>query len=263
MFRNKRENGMKKKALLFAVAAFVAFNLTMEVQAASADMTVSYTKGETMEYTSGDLTGVFAGIAPGETKQAVIEIQNNSDHAANISISQETIRALEDASSASGGAYTYDVTYVDASGKTQSLMKTVAGGYSGGKASTAGLKDVNELQDYTMISRLESGGKTYVYLTLGVDGEGVKNSYQATSGAFQMNFMASYVDPATGKIVYIKTPNEVRRGNTRYVDRVVDQIVPVATGDNPLFWIGLIVLGAGIVMIVVGMKKGKAGEVHE
>ena len=255
---------MKKKALLCAVAAFLALNFTtMDVQAAGADLTVSYTPSETMEYTDGDLTGVFAGIAPGETKQAVIEIQNNSNHAANISISQETIKALEDASSASGGAYTYDVTYVDASGKTVSLIQTVAGGYSDGTASTAGLRDVNQLEDYTMISRLESGGKTYVYLTLGVDGEGVKNSYQATSGELQMMFMASYVDPDTGKIVYVTTPNEVRRGSTRYVDRVVDQIVPVATGDNPLFWVGLIVLGAGILMIVVGMKKGKAGEAHE
>lgn len=254
---------MKKKAWLCAIAAIVALNFTMEVHAAGSDLVVSYTPSETMEYTTNNMTGVFAGIAPGETKTATIEIQNNSNHAANISISQETIKALEDAGVASGGAYTYDVTYVDASGAKVSLMQTVAGGYSNGKASNAGLKDVNELEDYTLISRLESGDKTYVYLTLGVDGEGVNNTYQGSAGDIALNFMASYVDDNTGKIVYVKTPGEVRRGNTRYVDRVVDQIVPVLTGDNQMVWVGLVVFAAGMLLMVVGMKKGKEGKANE
>ncbi len=254
---------MKKKAWLCAVAAIVAVNFTMEVQAAGSDLVVAYTADENMEYVSDNLADAFAGIAPGETKKAVIEIQNNSSHAANISISQETIKALEDASTATGGAYTYDVEYVDVNGETVSLMQTVAGGYSNGAASNAGLKDVDELKDYTIISRLESGEKTYVYLTLGVDGKGVSNNYQSTNGDLGLKFMASYVDPGTGKIVYVQTPNEVRRSGTRYVDRVIDQIVPVATGDNPLFWIGFVVLAMGIVLILLGARKGKEGKAHE
>ncbi|MCR5641197.1 MAG: LPXTG cell wall anchor domain-containing protein [Lachnospiraceae bacterium] len=251
---------MKKKAWLWVAVAAVALNFGITAQAAgTADLTVAYTAGEKMEYTSGDLTGVFAGIAPGETKTATIEIQNNSNHAANISISQETVKALEDASTASGGAYSYDLTYVDAAGNTVSLLQTVAGGYSSGTASTAGLKDVTELEDYTMISRLDSGDKTYVYLTLGVDGEGVKNAYKSTTAQIDLNFMASYVDSSTGKIVYVNTPS-VRKGNTRYVDRVVEQIVPVLTGDNNMIWVGLVVLLAGVGILLVGMKKRKAGD---
>ncbi|MBR6280982.1 MAG: hypothetical protein IKR14_00620 [Lachnospiraceae bacterium] len=247
---------MKKTAWLYAACAVLALNFGMTAHAAgTADYTVTYTPSETMA-TSGTLTGVFQGIAPGETKEALIEIQNNSNHAANFSISQETVKALEDASGVSGGAYQYDVKYYDANGVEQSLLKTVAGGYSGNKASNTGLKDVTELKDYTLFSRLESGGKTYVKLILTVDGEAVKNNYKSTSGTIDLNFMASYVDPDTGKIIYVNTPG-VRKGSTRYVDRIVDTLVPVGTGDNPLFFVGLAVLAVGIALILIGAKKRK------
>ncbi len=107
-----------------------------------------------------------------------------------------------------------------------------------------------------MFSRLESGGKTYVKLILTVDGEAVKNNYKSTSGTIDLNFMASYVDPDTGKIIYVNTPG-VRKGSTRYVDRIVDTLVPVGTGDNPLFFVGLAVLAVGIALILIGAKKRK------
>ena len=254
---------MKWKALLVAAvtAAAVALSFGITAQAAEkSDLTVAYTPSETMEYTAGDLTGVFAGMAPGDTKTATIEIQKNSGHAANISISQETVKALEDASDASGGAYTYDLTYVDANGETVSLMKAVAGGYSGDTARTAGLKDIQELQDYKVISRLESGDKTYVYLTLGMDGEGIKNDYVGTSGEIDLKFMASYVDSDTGKIVYTQTTEE-RKGQTRYVDRVVETLIPVATGDNSMVFVGLVIMGIGVICIILGARKQrKAGD---
>ena len=253
---------MKTKALLVAAATavVVALSFGITVQAAgTSDLTVAYTSSENMEYTAGSLDGVFSGMAPGDEKTATIEIQNNSGHAANISISQETVKALEDANTASGGAYTYDLSYVDAEGNKVSLMTTVAGGYSGDTASKNGLKDIDELKDYTMISRLENGGKTYVYLTLGMDGEGIKNGYKNTAGQMDLKFMASYVDPDTGKVVYTTT-TETRKGGTRYVDRVVRTLAPM-TGDNPLLFVGIAIMGFGLVCILLGMRKQrKAGD---
>jgi hypothetical protein len=249
---------MKRKAWLLAAAVCLTLNYGMTAMAADpADLTVSYTAGEEMSYgDSKGLTDAFNGMAPGETRTATIKLENDSDHAADFLISQETIKALEDDSKASGGAYEYDLTYKDQNGKEVSLMTDIAGGADSGD--NKGLKEIDELKDYTMISRIEKGKSTDVYLKLKLDGEGTDNTYQATNGVMNFNFMASYVDDA-GKIITVKTPVNKKLPPV-VVQGATDEIVPVQTSDSNIIWIGLGILAAGVVLIVIGTRKRKAGD---
>ena len=166
------------------------------------------------------------------------------------------IKALEDDSKASGGAYEYDLTYRDQNGKEVSLMENVTGG--AGSTTNKGLKNIDELKDYTMISRVEKGDSTRVYLKLKLEGEGTNNSYQATKGVMDFKFMASYVDDS-GKVITVKTPVNKKLPPV-VVQGATDEIVPVQTSDSNIIWVGIGILALGVILVAIGAKKRKAGE---
>ena len=246
---------MKRKAWLLAAALCLTLNCGMTAMAADpADLTVSYTSKEELTYDKADgLSDAFNGIAPGEERTAIIELKNDSSHAADFLISQETIKALEDDSKASGGAYEYDLSYRDQNGKEVSLMENITGG--AGSTDNKGLKEIDELKDYTMISRVEKGNSTRVYLKLTLEGEGTNNSYQSTKGIMDFKFMASYVDDS-GKIITVKTPVQQKLPPV-VVQGATDEIVPVQTSDSNVIWAGIGILVLGVMLVAIGAKNNK------
>ena len=147
------------------------------VASAAEVQTVQLTKDNQLVYAkdNAELVKAFEGMAPGDSRTAVIKIENNNAHKASFFLSQKTTDALEEAGKASGGAYEFRVEIGDDTNKT-SLLDASAGGYAGNVASIEGLAEITELNEYRYVTELACGQSTNVYVTLTLDGEGMDSA---------------------------------------------------------------------------------------
>ena len=152
------------------------------------------------------------------------------------------------------------------------MLDASAGGYTGSMdASTTGLSDITELQDFRYVAELAGGDYTNVYVTLTLDGEGMDSAngidYSRATGQLQFQFRAYYADDRQPVIVtkYVeeKEPDKVVK---KVIDKIIpvsiqDQIVPLAhgvkTGDPTSIGILLAILAAGVAIVAVAVKKRK------
>ena len=167
-------------------------------------------------------------------------------------MTNEVLQSLEDTQSvAEGGAYGYELIYVDPDGEETVLYSSDT---VGGEDTTGGEglhQATGALEDYFYLGRLESGENGRVLLTVELEGETQGNDYQDTLARLQMNFAVEEVEPNT----------VVEQGEDNVINRVVKKVVTTApkTGD-PTQMLGLCAaaLVSGIVLLilaVVSMKK--------
>jgi LPXTG-motif cell wall-anchored protein len=222
---------------------------------------VVLTSGNELVYENGsaDLSTSFNDMYAGETRTAEITVTNNNSHTAEFFISQDTLQTLEESANASGAPYIYMLSVGSSEDTATVLFSTAVGGYSSAQvASTAGLDDVTEIEDYTYFAKLANGESTNLYLTLYIDGEGTDTDYADAVGTLEFNFRA-YYDDARRTVVNSKTATS--KGATQYIKNIVDQIVPLAgavkTGDNTPIIAVIGLLAAGIVLIVISCRRKK------
>ncbi|MBR4993270.1 MAG: hypothetical protein IKY04_03380 [Lachnospiraceae bacterium] len=240
---------MKKQLSILGVAALLAFTAVMPVKAA--DSTVKFTSSGTLD-TPTSLGDAFKGMAPGEKKELNIEVKNENNNTADFYMSTEVVDALEKAGKGAG----YDVK-LSVGGTT--LYDSTVGGYDGsGAGSTEGLKELNNgLKDSVLIATLAKGASTNIVLEITMDGEGVdKAGYAAAFGEIDFSFKAGYEDPTGTYTVYRVV---TKTGETKYVT-IRDQKVALAaqTGDTFFMWGAAVVVIAGAVMVILGLKRKAA-----
>lgn len=262
---------MKNKLIMLAMTAVLLGN-TMTVCAAE-NATVTFTEDKKLEYTGVEyyedgtpkLSTSFEGIAPGESAQQTITIENANERTVDFYMDASALQALEEsAEQARGAGYDIQLTVGDTV-----LYNSNVGGYAseGAAGSESGIMEINEgaLDGYVMIATLAQGESTDVNMTIFFDGEAMDNDSQAidysnTFGQLGFSFQVAYEDPEGPTIVY----NEItQKGETNYIKQLVEIIeerVPlsvVATGDTAMIGIGILVLVAGVVLIVAAEKKKK------
>jgi len=242
------------------------------VASAAEVQTVQLTKDNQLVYAkdNAELVKAFEGMAPGDSRTAVIKIENNNAHKASFFLSQKTTDALEEAGKSSGGAYEFRVEIGDDTNKT-SLLDASAGGYAGNVASIEGLAEITELNEYRYVTELACGQSTNVYVTLTLDGEGMDSAngidYSKATGAMQFEFRAYYADDRAPVVV---TNYVTEQGKDTVLTKVVNKVIPktiteqlvplahaVKTGDTLTVTIFTGVLIAGVVVVGIAMKKRK------
>ncbi len=185
---------------------------------------------------------------PGDDVTFSIKLANQADYETDWYITNEVLTTLEESqSSASGGNYTYRLSYKNQTGSETVLFDSASVG--GEKSSSAGEglhEATNSLEDYLYLDSLKAGKTGTVYLYLKVDGETQGNGYQDTLAKLQMNFAVEKTNDAT------TTGSNTTRQPTSSA---------VKTGDENriLLWAILALLG-GIVLlavVVIRFKKGK------
>ncbi|MBQ1802299.1 hypothetical protein [Lachnobacterium bovis] len=138
----------------------------------------------------------FEGIAPGDTRTQVIELENKSDNLMDFYLAEETIDKLEEANKSSGGAYVYDISVGKNKDSAKSLLNAVAGGYENANSngSSEGLAEISDLKDYTYVAQLAKNESTNIYLTLTIEGEGNDSTtvvdYSNATAQLKFNFRA-------------------------------------------------------------------------
>ncbi len=185
---------MKKKLYSLALGALLLISVPLTAHAETTHggpWSVIFTEEAKMEsaFSSAEMANVISGMQPGDETVATLELSNKNSSATDWYMTNKIISSLEDsAEGASGGAYTYLLTYTGPDG-TQTVLfssDTVGGeGTEGGE----GLHSVSgALEDYFYLGTLANGQKGIVTLTVALDGETQGNSYQDTLADLQMNF---------------------------------------------------------------------------
>ncbi len=181
--------------LLLLLAAPLSVNA--EEYSGGDDWSVTF-DGNSMEsnFRSTDIDDAVYALQPGDTVSFYIELSNSSDGDTYWYMTNQVLESLEDSQDvASGGAYSYTLTYMDPDGSSEILYSSESVGGETVNESGEGLHQAtNSLEDYFYLDQLAGGETAAITLTVTLEGETQGNSYQDTLAKLQMNFA---VEPVT------------------------------------------------------------------
>lgn len=215
---------MRRKIKDFALfAGMVLFlgslfsqGMTVCAETLGSEWNVAFTADNKMDtdYTAADLNAAVYSMQPGDSMVITLNLKNANASASNWYMKNEIIQSLEETAgaNASGGAYEYELTYVDPDGATEILFTstTVGGETTGDRVGLHGA--TSGLEDYFYLDTLENGQKGVITLRVELDGETQGNNYQNTLASLQMQFAVD---------------------TTVAYDRTVTQVVEEGPGDDP------------------------------
>ncbi len=260
---------MRKKLGTFLLTCCMTISLPALVNGDTVDLTV--VNNDTSITFDGDLSDAFSGIMPGGTETVVISLTNNGSQTGNYYMTQSTLETLEETSSGSGGAYAYTVTVGSSEEDATVLLDTSTGGYTeADTASGTDLSSITELNGYTYFATLAPGESTNVYMTLTLDGEGfdsvTDNDYSNSSAAISVNFRVQF-ESAQGGTTTVVTRYVEQTGANTFVNTILEEVIPLAggvqTGDPFSIGVLALLLGGGIFLIVIAVKKQMGEQTHE
>lgn len=154
----------------------------------SASWNVDFNNNKQMvsDYDQSAINSKIAMMQPGDSLSLDVAIKNDSSETTEWYMTTSALKTLEEASEASGGAYTYELSY---NGNEIYSSDTVGGDDSNG------LKEVsNATGSWFYLGSLASGRGGNVTIDMALDGESQGNSYMDTLGRLQINFAVE--DPA-------------------------------------------------------------------
>ena len=255
---------MKNRLSGIVLTIVLIFIMTTEVYAAT---TVEFTHSNKLEYTGNitDMGSAFSGIAPGENKSQTITIKNSNSNAANFYMETETLKSLEETAEASGGLYSVALTVTGPSGVV-TLLDNNLGGASGDTITgytedRNGLAAINNsaLSKSTFLTTLEKGQTATVNLTIGMDGESIRNEYAEAFGEIDFGFEVMY-DTPTGQVIVNKVVKTGSGAKTEIVETFKNVYIAVKTGDTTTMGLFIIILIIGISTLIITNKKNNNTE---
>ncbi len=203
---------MKKKIfslllmlVLMSLLPFAAYAESYQ----SKDWYVVFTSDQTMEsnFKQNTIDSLISGLQPGDDLNIRIRVGNEYSKTVDFYMYNVVNKSLE-AAGASGGGYTYVLTYKHPNGKVDDLYRNDQVGGEKPKANYEGLKEATaNLKDYFYLDSLDSGKSGYVDLTISLDGETQGNDYQTKSADLTMRF-AVEVPETSKKTVIVRTGDE-------------------------------------------------------
>lgn len=241
---------MRKKILSLVLLLCLLTSMSVPVYAETihgdSSWGVTFTADSKMQssFKTADLNDVIQNMQPGDTAVLTLSLQNKNTAATEWYMTNKILSSLEDSSSAaSGGAYTYILTYKNVKGESKTLYSsdTVGGDNAVGGE---GLHEVSDaLKDYFYLDTLKTGESASIELMVTLDGETQGNAYQNTLADLSMNFAVQLAEAA-------------------------QSATPVKTGDDsemiPYFIsagvCGALLLGLGFYSLSVRRKDKKEGK---
>lgn len=249
-------------ALVAAVALYPATQAHAEVFNSTEKWTVTFTSNQKMEsnFTSQEITEFVGTMQPGDTANISVTLRNKYSEDTDWYMTNKVISSLEEsAASASGGVYTYNLTYTSPTGSRTTLFSsdTVGGDKSAGTDS--GLHEATgALQNYFLLGSIGTDKSAKVDLTVALDGETQGNTYQNTLADLALDFAVEPTSEVDNPTTTTTPPNS---GTT--VGRLQQ------TGDTNLmiFVVCTITACVGLALLIlaiVGLRKRKQnkGEVQ-
>ncbi len=204
---------MKKKlfACVLALATVLALALPVSAETVQgkSDWQVTFTQDKEMvsSFKTADIDDVIMGMQPGDNAVITLSLTNSHSATTDWYMTNKVLSSLEDSVGvASGGAYTYILTYTNSKGEVTTLFSSDTVGGDTISAAGEGLHEATDaLQDYFYLDTLTSGQSGKITLEVALDGETQGNSYQDTLADLQMNFAVELRDSS---VKVVKTGDE-------------------------------------------------------
>ena len=146
-----------------------------------------------------NMKDALSELQPGDTVTIKIAVNNKADGETDWWMKNSIIDSFEDSSEASGGAYSYELSY---NGET-----IFANGIFGGENTTngEGLNKVSAaLEDFFFLETMSNGDTGEVVLKVSLDGETQGNIYQNTAADLDFTFAVEPRETET-VIIHVKT----------------------------------------------------------
>lgn len=261
---------MKNRLFTLGLVVVMILGMTTAVVAEENIPVVTFT--EDKEFSYGDVKlDQFEGMLPGDTEVQKIEIKNEYKDEMDFFISQETIEEVKQANSASGGAFTYSLSVASDAEGTDSvslLEKEIGGTNANGEAREA-FTNIEDLNDYVYVAKLENGQSAYIFLSLYIDGEGNDNQKKDGDEKNENNLYGYSKFLSTlgfsfraydGNKVIVDEPEPT------VIDRIIEVVKtnPFKGGDSTSKILYSILICGGITLIAfVFFARKKKGEEQE
>ena len=194
---------MKKKIISFFLILALATALTApayaETLSGGTDWSVTFNEAGKIDSNLPAFGEEISGLQPGDDISFMITVNNKHKDTVDWYMMNTILKSLEDATTASGGAYTYILTYQTSAGQVQELYNSdTVGGELSGSSVPEGLHEVDSsLKDYFFLESMPSKGTGVVTLKVALDGESQGNRYWNTEAGLRMRFAAELTPTKT------------------------------------------------------------------
>ena len=193
--------------------------------------------GEQVEsnFSRRDILNVIGEMQPGDSVTLKIGIENQDNSGSDWYMRNQVLESLEKKGNpASGGAYTYRLSYVGADGNETVFFDSDS---VGGEDSDEGLKEAtSSMEEWFYVDNIAPSRSGSISLTVALDGETQGNDYQDTLADLQMNFAVELRENAPA---VPQTPGTPKKPGSL-----------VKTGDeNTPLLLALIMAGSGLVLL--------------
>lgn len=197
--------------------------------------TVTY-NGSAMDSNYVSSKATESGAMPGDTIVYSVNLKNGSGSDATFYMSTDVVKTLEEGSEATGGAYSYKITY---SGSDEPIFDSETVGGDKSVADVIGLNQVNGNEgSYFSLGSIAKGDYETIKVTVVLDGNSQTNKYMATLAELEIMFGAEPTDSAhKGDSIerhntVVKSVVNTLDGGTEVVI-IDDEDIPL-NGGNPL-----------------------------
>lgn len=231
----KRKRRIIQFLLVFCLVMAAGTTVWAEKLNGNDDWKVEFTREKAMvsNFTTSNFDDVLDYMQPGDSAEFRVTIHNSNDSVTDWYMANQVLKSLEDASkTASGGAYSYILSYTDAQGKAETLYNSETVGGENYAPNLEGLHEAADaLDSFFYLDTLEQGKSGEVQLYVQLDGETQGNDYQDTLAQIQMNF-AVELPPVTESHTTVSRTEErqmadrvvTRRDDGVYVDRSTTEL---------------------------------------
>ena len=138
------------------------------------------------------MSEILNGLQPGDNAIFTVELANESEKNTDWYLSNKVLYSLEDRSNnedTAGGAYAYDLTYIDVNGAENVLFSSdTVGGETVTEAGEGLHEAASALEDFFYLDTLTPGQKGKIVLEVTLEGETQGNDYQDTLADLSLNF---------------------------------------------------------------------------
>ena len=237
---------MRKRIGTCLLAAACAVALAVPAMAESykgdAGWNVTFNKNKEMveNFEDGKVDDLLRGMQPGDDATITLVTKYTYPGKTDWYMANDVIDSLENSvKTASGGGYTYKLTYKGPGGsKTLFDSDTVGGDY---KTDGGGLHEATgALKDYFFMDTLASGESGTVTLYVALDGETQGNDYQDTLAELKMNFAVELPQEGGGN-----NDNNSPRPGRKTIIKTGDEFMPIPY---------MVAIGAaGVVCLLLGI----------
>ncbi len=197
----------------------------------------------TDDFNGDEMNEKIGGMEPGDTVKFKVRTVNEADDT-DWYISNKIITSFEDNEKASGGAYSYKLTYTPDNGSEKVLYSSDT---VGGESTTGGTglhQASGALEDYFYMDTMKKDSTGLVTLEVGLDGETQNNSYQDATSAISLQFAVDVPETIPGN------PDDEDADGTKTGDDT--NLIPYA--------IALIIAGLLLMAIALGRSKKQVKE---